>query len=91
VQVTLGSGGDIERAGIGLTAAGPTPIKARDAERFLLKKKPDAATIAEAARLAAAATSPTADRRGAVEYKREMARVLTARALARAIERAGGR
>src|SRR6185436_16091452 len=39
VQVTLGAGGEIERAGIGLTAAGPTPIKATDAERFLLKKK----------------------------------------------------
>jgi aerobic carbon-monoxide dehydrogenase medium subunit len=90
VQVTLGSGGDIERAGIGLTAAGPTPIKATEAERFLLKKRPDLATIAEAARLAASATSPTADRRGAVQYKREMARVLTARALAKAIERAGG-
>jgi carbon-monoxide dehydrogenase medium subunit len=90
-QVTLGAGGEIERAGIGLTAAGPKPIKATDAERFLLRKKPDAATIAEAARLAAAATSPTADRRGSVEYKREMARVLTMRALTKAIERAGGR
>jgi carbon-monoxide dehydrogenase medium subunit len=90
-QVTLGAGGDIERAGIGLTAVGPTPIKATEAERFLLKKKPDQATIAEASRLAAAAASPTADRRGTVEYKREMARVLTARALTRAVERAGGR
>jgi aerobic carbon-monoxide dehydrogenase medium subunit len=91
VQVTLGAGGEIGRVGIGLTAAGPTPIKATEAESFLLKKKPDAAAIAEAARLAAAAASPTADRRGSVQYKREMARVLTARALARAIERAGGR
>jgi aerobic carbon-monoxide dehydrogenase medium subunit len=91
VQVTLGAGGEIERAGIGLTAAGPMPIKATEAEKFLLRKQPDAAAIAEASRLAAAATSPTADRRGAVEYKRQMARVLTARALTRAIERAGGR
>ena len=90
-QVTLGAGGEIERAGIGLTAAGPTPIKATEAERFLVKKKPDAATIAEAAKLAAGATAPTVDRRGSVQYKKEMARVLTARALARAIERAGGR
>ncbi len=30
------------------------------------------------------------DRRGSVEYKREMARVLTARALTKAVERAGG-
>ncbi|HEX7780314.1 MAG TPA: xanthine dehydrogenase family protein subunit M, partial [Vicinamibacterales bacterium] len=90
-QVTLGAGGEIERAGIGLTAAGPTPIKATEAERFLLKKKLDAATIAEAAKLAAGATAPTVDRRGSVQYKKEMARVLTARALAKAIERAGGR
>jgi|SRR5688572_11447127 len=90
-QITLGPGGEVERAGIGLTAAGPMPIKATDAERFLVKQRPDAATIAEAARLAGAAASPTADRRGSVEYKREMARVLTARALTRAIERAGGR
>lgn len=91
VQVTLGAGGEIARAGIGLTAAGPVPIKAKDAEQFLVGRKPDAATIAEAARLAAAATDPSADRRGAVAYKREMARVLTTRALNKAIERAGGR
>jgi aerobic carbon-monoxide dehydrogenase medium subunit len=91
VQVTLGAGGEIERAGIGLTAVGPTPIQGTDAEKFLLKRRPDGAAIAAASRLAAAATSPTADRRGAVQYKREMARVLTARALVKAIERAGGR
>jgi carbon-monoxide dehydrogenase medium subunit len=90
-QVTLGVDGSIERVGIALTAAGPTPIRATEAERFLQKKKPDAKTIAEAARLAGQAASPSADRRGSVEYKREMARVLTARALAKAVERAGGR
>jgi carbon-monoxide dehydrogenase medium subunit len=90
-QVTLGAGGEIARAGIGLTAVGPVPVKATEAEQFLLKKRPDAATLADAARRAAAVASPTADRRGSVEYKREMARVLTARALARAVERAGGR
>jgi aerobic carbon-monoxide dehydrogenase medium subunit len=90
-QVTLNAGGEIEQVGIALTSAGPTPLKASDAERFLLKKKPDAKTIAEAARLAGLAASPSADRRGSVQYKREMARVLTGRALARAIERAGGR
>lgn len=90
-QVTLGANGAVERAGIGLTSVGPTPITAMEAERFLQKKTPDRQTLAEAARLAAKAASPTADRRGSVEYKREMARVLTARALAMAVERAGGR
>jgi aerobic carbon-monoxide dehydrogenase medium subunit len=90
-HVTLGADGSIEAARIALTAAGPTPTRATEAERVLLKKKPDATTIAEAARLAAQAASPSADRRGSVQYKREMARVLTARALAKAVERAGGR
>lgn len=89
-QVTLAVRGEVERVGIGLTNAGRTPIKATDAEAFLIGKKADEAAIAEASRLAAQATSPMGDRRGSVEYKREMARVLTARALTRAVERAGG-
>jgi carbon-monoxide dehydrogenase medium subunit len=88
VQVTLAAGGEVERVGIGLTNAGPTPVRPLAAERFLTGKRPTGEVIAEAARQAAAATSPTADRRGSVEYKREMARVLTARALKRAVERA---
>jgi carbon-monoxide dehydrogenase medium subunit len=91
VQVTLSTKGELERAGIGLTSVGPQPIKATEAEQYVRGKPPDERTLAEAARLAAKATSPTADRRGSVEYKREMARVLTARALRRAVERAGGR
>jgi len=90
VQLTLGAGGEVERAGIGLTNAGPTPVKAQEAERWLVGKALDDATIAEAARLAAKAANPSADRRGTVEYKREMARVLTARALRLAAERAKG-
>jgi len=90
-QVTLDAAGAIERAGIGLTNAGPVPVEAADAARYLAGKKPDEKTITEAARMAAAHSSPSADRRGSVEYKREMARVLAARALRKAVERAGGR
>jgi aerobic carbon-monoxide dehydrogenase medium subunit len=87
-QVTLDAGGEITRVGIGLTNLGPTPIKALDAERSLRARVPDDVSITEAARLAAQATSPTADRRGDVDYKRAMAHVLTARALRKAIHRA---
>jgi aerobic carbon-monoxide dehydrogenase medium subunit len=90
VQLTLSAGGEIERVGIALTNAGPTPVKAKDAERYLAGKKLDDKVVAEAARLAAKAARPTEDRRGTVEYKREMARVLTARALRRAAGRAAG-
>ena len=46
--------------------------------------------IAAAARAAADAADPVADRRGSVEYKKNMARVLTARAIRTALARAGG-
>jgi carbon-monoxide dehydrogenase medium subunit len=89
-QVTLAASGAIERARLGLTNAGKTPVRAAAAEEYLRGRIPDPATLAEAARLAAQAASPTADRRGAVEYKREMACVMATRALAQAVERAGG-
>jgi aerobic carbon-monoxide dehydrogenase medium subunit len=89
-QITLGAGGRIERAGVALTNAGPTPIRASAAENFLKGKQGDAAAIAEASRLAGEAADPSPDRRGSVEYKKNMARVLTARALAKAIARAQG-
>jgi carbon-monoxide dehydrogenase medium subunit len=87
--VVLDDAGAFASAGIGLTNVGLTPVKAVAAERHLVGKKADA--IPEAARLAGEAAQPSADRRGSVEYKKEMARVLTARALKKAFERAGGR
>jgi len=89
VQVTLGKNGAIERAGIALTNAGLTPLEAVDAAKYLVGKMPDEKTISEAAKLAAAKSSPSADRRGSVVYKKEMARVLTTRALRKAVQRAG--
>jgi carbon-monoxide dehydrogenase medium subunit len=86
VQLTLGAGGEIASAGIALTNAGPTPLRAADAEQFLIGKQPSADVIAEAARRASAIATPSADRRGAIEYKRQMARVLTGRAIKAAID-----
>ena len=90
-QLTLGKNGEVERVGLALTNAGPKPVKATRAEKYLQGKQPDDAAIADAARLASQDCDPTADRRGSVEYKREMARVLSARALKKAAQRAGGR
>jgi aerobic carbon-monoxide dehydrogenase medium subunit len=90
-QVTLDASGGFSQVGLALTNAGPVPARATAAEQFLSGKRATDATIAEASRKAAEAASPTPDRRGTVEYKREMARVLAARALKKAVERAGGR
>lgn len=89
-QLTLGADGNVAAAGVALTNAGPRPRRAAEAERFLAGGAATPERFAEAARLAAAAAQPSADRRGTVEYKREMARVLTARALDRAARRARG-
>jgi carbon-monoxide dehydrogenase medium subunit len=89
-QVTM-EAGRVVRAGLALTNAGPVPTRAEAAEKFLTGKSADEKTLAEAARLAAEATSPSADRRGAVDYKKEMARVLATRALKKAVQRAGGK
>src|SRR6059036_2817261 len=90
-QLTLGANGACEQVGIGLTNVGLTPIKASRAEAALKGKRPDEATIKQAAELAAEASEPSADLRGSVEYKKDLVRVLTARALRKAVERAGSR
>lgn len=86
VQLTLAADGTIAKIGIALTNAGPTPLRAADAESFLTGQQPTGERIAEAARRAAAIASPNADRRGAIDYKRQMARVLTGRAIQRALQ-----
>ena len=57
--------------------------------RDAITRAPDADdVIAAASQAAADATDPVADRRGSVEYKRNMARVLTGRAIRKALSRA---
>ncbi len=89
VQITLGADGTCERAGIGLTNVGSTPIKAARAEAALQGRRPDEQAIKRASELAAEAAQPSADLRGSVEYKKDLVRVLAARALRKAVERAG--
>lgn len=90
VQLTLDANNACTRAGIGLTNVGATPIAATQAESFLLGKPLDDATVAQAAQLAAAAAEPFEDRRGSPEYKRDVVRVLAARAIRLAAQRAQG-
>jgi carbon-monoxide dehydrogenase medium subunit len=89
VQLTLDGGGAVQKIGIALTNAGPTPIKAKKAEDFLRGKKPDAAAIAQAAQLASDEAQPSSDLRGPAEYKKGLAKELAKRAIAAALERAG--
>jgi carbon-monoxide dehydrogenase medium subunit len=89
VQITLDDKGAVQKAGIGLTNVGATPVRAKSAEDALRGKKLDAATIGQAAQLAADVAQPGSDLRGPAEYKKGLIKELTKRALARAAERAG--
>jgi carbon-monoxide dehydrogenase medium subunit len=88
-QVTLDDDRIVKKVGVGLTNVGPTPIKARKAEDFLLGKKLDEANIRQAAQLAADAAQPSSDLRGPAEYKKGLVKELAKRALSRAAERVG--
>ncbi|HEX5874832.1 MAG TPA: xanthine dehydrogenase family protein subunit M [Pyrinomonadaceae bacterium] len=90
VQISLDDAGVCTRAGIGLTNVGLTPIKAKQAEAVLTGTKLDELTIQKAAEMAASESQPMDDIRGSAEYKRDLIRILTARALTRALDRAKG-
>jgi carbon-monoxide dehydrogenase medium subunit len=89
VRVSLNAKGAVADAGIALTNVASKPVEAVESQKYLVGRALDEKVIAEAARMAAKAASPSADLRGSVEYKREMTRVLTGRALHAALERAG--
>ena len=90
VMLTLDASGKVAQAGIGLTNVGPTAIRAGRAEDVLTGQTPDDKTIAEAASRAAAAAEPVSDLRGPAEYKKDVVRVLTQRAIVKAVARAKG-
>jgi carbon-monoxide dehydrogenase medium subunit len=88
-QLTVDDGGVCRKIGIGLTNVGATPIRAAQAEEFLLGKVLDEANITQTAQLAAEEAQPSSDLRGPEEYKRGLVKELTRRALARALDRVG--
>ncbi|RMD94988.1 MAG: xanthine dehydrogenase family protein subunit M [Calditrichaeota bacterium] len=90
VQLTLEKNDVCKAIGIGLTNVGSTPIKAEKAEQYLLGKKLEEAAIKEAARLASEEADPTSDLRGDEEFKRSLVKVLTVRAINKALARAKG-
>jgi carbon-monoxide dehydrogenase medium subunit len=84
------AGDTIAAAGIGLTAVGARNFAAAEAEEMLRGARPTEAAFARAGEIAAEHCRPTSDQRGPADYKRHLARELTARALRRALDRARG-
>ena len=75
------SGDKFEDVRIGLGAVAPRPIRARQAEDALRGQKVGQKIIEKAAEIAAREARPIDDHRASAEYRREIVRVLTRRAL----------
>jgi aerobic carbon-monoxide dehydrogenase medium subunit len=88
-QITLDRDGACTYAGIGLTALGPKSLRATKAEKSLIGRELTEKVIEDASAAVADETKPIADPlRGDEEYKRQLARIYTRRALNRALTRA---
>jgi carbon-monoxide dehydrogenase medium subunit len=90
VQITIGDGGVVTAAGIGLTNVNPVPMRAVRSEEALLGKPLSEETIKLAAQYASEDCSPSSDLRGSEEYKRHVTGVLVKRMIQKAAERAMG-
>jgi len=84
VAVTVNDG-VINEAKIVIGAAAPTPMRAREAEAHLRGKIITDELIAEAGLIASKESKPISDIRGSAEYRRDLVRVFTRRALRKAI------
>ena len=82
------SQGRIATCSIGLTNVAETPLWAEAAAKIVVGSTLDAATLKQAAVAAEAIASPASDNRGPAQYRKKMAGVMVARALARAKSRA---
>ena len=89
VQLTL-EADIVSAARIGLTNLSPVPMRATEAEQALVGQAATDEVLEAAGQAAAAQCDPSADLRGSVEYKRDLTRVVTKRAIRKAIERAQG-
>ncbi len=78
----------IRKARIVLGAVAPTPIRARNAEGLLAGVETTEGILEEAGRAAALECKPISDIRGSEEYRRDMIRVFTKRALRKALHMA---
>jgi carbon-monoxide dehydrogenase medium subunit len=76
----------IEGVRIVLGAVAPTPIRAFEAERLLIGNSVTEALLEEVGKTAAKECRPISDIRGSADYRRDMVRVFTKRALRKALK-----
>lgn len=88
--VVAAEGERCRQARLAACGAGPIPVRLRGAEEILERGGLGERTLDEAAARAAELVDPGADLHASAEYRRHLTRVLTRRALRRAVEHARG-
>jgi carbon-monoxide dehydrogenase medium subunit len=90
VLITLDADGRVTRARLALCGAGPTPVRAREAERVLVGERPDGRALDDAIEKMAAATDPPGDIHASAAFRKKLARHVGRQAIELAVSRAGG-
>jgi carbon-monoxide dehydrogenase medium subunit len=88
--MVIGDGLSCTAARLATAGTGPLPVRLRDAEEILEREGLSEAAIEAASRRAAKLVDPPSDIHASADYRRNLTRVLTGRALRRAIARMGG-
>jgi len=89
-RVTLDADGNCTEARVALGAVAPMARRVSDAEAALVGKPINDETLAAVAAAASAACDPIDDKRGTIEYRKQVAGVLAKRAVKLAADRASG-
>lgn len=87
-RVRVDRDGRVAHACLALGGVGPTPVRIRESEDLLVGQVANPERVAAAARVAAEKVRPESDVHASAGYRRHLARVLSQRALARALDRA---
>jgi carbon-monoxide dehydrogenase medium subunit len=87
-RISLDESGNCKEAKIAIGAAAPTVIRVPEAEEILHGKKINDQLLAEVMEVASTACNPINDKRGTVEYRRQVAGVLAKRVILLAEKRA---
>jgi carbon-monoxide dehydrogenase medium subunit len=86
--VSIADDGTCSRVRIAVTGAGPSPVRARFAERYLAGREPSAAHLGGAGLRASRGIECLEDVHGSPAYREHLTQELTQRALTQAVERA---
>ncbi len=87
-QLAIDRAGRCSEVRLAAAGAGPTPVRLQKAEKILLQSSLSDEVLAEAAQSASEEVEPSSDIHAPADYRRHLTRVLTKRALCKALARA---